>query len=42
MSYDKKFRERVLSHVDAGKTQAEVRKMFGLGEKYNQVMEEIA
>jgi len=32
MSYDKKFRERVLSHVDSGKTQAEVGKMFGLGE----------
>ena len=31
MSYDKKFRERVLAHVDAGKKQEEVRKMFGLG-----------
>jgi len=31
MSYDKKFRERVLSHVDGGKSQEEVRKMFGLG-----------
>jgi len=31
MCYDKKFRERVLSHVDAGKTQEEVRKMFELG-----------
>jgi len=31
MGYDKKFRERVLSHVDAGKTQAEVRRMFNLG-----------
>jgi len=31
MSYDKKYRERVLEHVDAGKTQAEVRKMFNLG-----------
>lgn len=31
MSYDKKFRERVLSQVDAGKTQEEVRTMFGLG-----------
>ena len=31
MSYDKKFRERVLEHVDGGKTQEEVRKMFGLG-----------
>ena len=31
MSYDKKFRERVLAHVDAGKTQEEVRAMFGLG-----------
>jgi len=31
MSYDKKYRERVLAHVDAGKTQAEVRKMFNLG-----------
>ena len=31
MGYDKKFRERVLAHVDNGKTQEEVRKMFGLG-----------
>ena len=31
MSYDKKFRERVLAHVDAGKKQEEVRKMFNLG-----------
>jgi transposase len=31
MSYDKKYRERVLSHVEAGKTQEEVRKMFKLG-----------
>jgi len=31
MSYDKKFRERVLEHVEAGKTQEEVRKMFKLG-----------
>jgi transposase len=31
MGYDKKLRERVLSHVDAGKTQEEVRAMFGLG-----------
>ena len=31
MGYDKKFRERVLAHVDAGKTQTEVRKMFNLG-----------
>ena len=31
MSYDKKYRECVLAHVDAGKTQAEVRKMFNLG-----------
>jgi transposase len=31
MSYDRKFRERVLGYVDAGKTQEEVRKMFGLG-----------
>jgi len=31
MSYEKKFRERVLAHVDAGKKQEEVRKMFGLG-----------
>jgi transposase len=31
MSYDKKYRERVLAHVDAGKKQEEVRKMFNLG-----------
>jgi transposase len=31
MSYDKKYRECVLAHVDSGKTQEEVRKMFGLG-----------
>jgi transposase len=31
MSYDKKFRERVLAHVDAGETQEKVRKMFKLG-----------
>ena len=31
MGYDKKFRERVLAHVDAGKKQEEVRKMFNLG-----------
>ena len=31
MSYDKKFRERVMSHIDAGKSQEEVRKMFNLG-----------
>ena len=31
MGYDKKFRERVLAHVDAGKSQTEVRKMFNLG-----------
>jgi hypothetical protein len=31
MSYDKKFRERVLALVDAGKTQEEVRAMFGIG-----------
>jgi transposase len=31
MSYDKKYRERVLAHVEAGKTQEEVRAMFGLG-----------
>ena len=31
MSYDKKFRERVLAHVDAGKKQEEVGDMFGLG-----------
>ena len=32
MSYDKKFRESVLRHVDAGHTQEETRKLFGLGE----------
>jgi len=31
MGYDKKFREMVMSHVDAGKSQEEVRKMFNLG-----------
>jgi len=31
MGYDKKFRERVLAHVDAGKKQEEVRAMFNLG-----------
>jgi transposase len=31
MGYDKKLRERVFAHVDAVKTQEEVRKMFGLG-----------
>ena len=31
MSYDRKFRECVLAHVDAGKSQEEVRKMFALG-----------
>ena len=31
MSYDRKYRERVLAHVDAGKKQEEVREMFGLG-----------
>ena len=31
MYYDKKFRERVLAQVDAGKKQEEVRKMLGLG-----------
>ena len=32
MGYDKKFRERVLSHVDAGKSKAEVRRMFDIGQ----------
>jgi len=31
MSYDKKFRERVLSHVAAGESKAKVRSMFRLG-----------
>ena len=31
MSYDRKFRERVLDHVNSGKTTKEVRAMFGLG-----------
>jgi transposase len=31
MSYDKKFRERVLSHVDVGESQEKVRAMFRLG-----------
>lgn len=32
MGYDKKFRECVLSHVEAGKSKADVRKMFGIGQ----------
>ena len=32
MGYDKKFREVVMSHVDAGKSKAEVRRMFKLGQ----------
>ena len=32
MGYDKKFRERVLSHIDAGEPYEKVRKMFKLGE----------
>jgi transposase len=31
MSYDKKFRELVLSHVDAGENQEKVRKIFKIG-----------
>jgi len=31
MGYDRKFREIVLSHVEAGKSHEEVRVMFGLG-----------
>jgi len=31
MSYDKRFREAVLRHVEAGHTQEETRKLFGLG-----------
>ena len=31
MYYDKKFREIVLSHVAAGRSQEETRKLFGLG-----------
>ena len=31
MAYEKRFRERVLSHVEAGKSKTEVRKMFGIG-----------
>jgi transposase len=31
MSYDRKFRERVLEHVKSGKTQKEVGILFGLG-----------
>jgi len=31
MCYEKKFRERVLAHVDAGKKQEDVRNLFGLG-----------
>ena len=31
MAYDKKFREIVLSHVDAGESKTKVRSMFKLG-----------
>ena len=31
MSYDRKFRAIVLKHVETGKSQEEVRNMFGLG-----------
>ena len=31
MGYDKKFRERVLRHVDAGESKEKVRMMFKLG-----------
>ena len=31
MSYDKKFRECVMSHIDAGKNREKVRAMFKLG-----------
>ena len=31
MSYDKKYRERVLAYVDVGKKAEEVRKMLGFG-----------
>jgi len=31
MSYDKKYRERVMSHVDAGESKEKVRSMFKLG-----------
>jgi len=31
MSYDKKFRESVLRHVEAGHSQTETRKLFNLG-----------
>jgi len=31
MAYDKKFRERVLMHVDSGESKTKVRLMFGLG-----------
>jgi transposase len=31
MSYDKRFRDSVLRHVEAGHTQEETRKLFGLG-----------
>jgi transposase len=32
MSYDKKFRESVLRHVEAGHSQEETRNLFNLGE----------
>ena len=31
MAYDKKFRERVLRHVDAGESKTKVCQLFGLG-----------
>jgi transposase len=31
MSYDKKFREKVLEHIEKGNSQEATRKMFGLG-----------
>jgi len=31
MSYDKKFREKVLNHVEKGHSQEETRKLFGIG-----------
>ena len=31
MSYDKKFRERVMTHIDAGESKEKVRAMFKLG-----------
>ena len=44
MSYDRKFREKVLNHVSKGHSQEETRKLFGLGRntirEWNKLQEE--